>query len=804
MSLKETFQDVYTNWRFGGWPESKSGPGSTMEETDIIRQQIKQLVKDKEIKSVVDVPCGDFNWMKDIVYSFEKYTGCDIVPEMIQDNQKFANSIISFKELDLTQDGIEIPEGDLLIVRDVIGHLPLEGGQKAIANILKSKCKYLLTTTWYSLNDENYHLNHENKDNTVTVEANWDRGAAAFYPVCLHSKPFNFPKPEFYIEEKPKVDGYDNGVRKGLAFYELDKLRQQVQMSEPVKALETTDDLTLVTGLWNIGRPGRDFSHYIENFRKFLDIPVKMFIYIPKEYEYLVWEKRKPENTHVRLFELEDIKNNLYQPFWDKTQQIRTSPEWLEQTGKNGWLTGSPQAVLEWYNPIVQSKMFMLHDAKVMNVFDTNYFLWLDAGITNTVYEKYFTEHRCLDKIIPYLKTFLFLSYPYQANSEIHGFDFKAINRYAREEVTYVCRGGLFGGHKDFLTQANGTYYALLQGTLDEGYMGTEESVFSIMAHLEPHLYRRFALDDNGLIVKFVQALLDDQVQLENNSKRAHVLPKSIYNATTDKTSLYMLTFNFPQQIEHTLATWQANSPDWLEKPHKKVLIDNSTDPQARIDNKVVADKYGFEHIIMNENKGINGGRLFAAKHFQESDSDYYFFFEDDMGFYPSTETGYCRNGFRKFVPDLWKKVHEIMAKEDFDFLKLSYTEVYMDNNIQVSWYNVPQSVRTFVWPDYDQLPVSGLDPYAPRTKFDRIEVNNELSYATGEIYYANWPMIVNKKGNHKMFLETEWANPFEQTWMSYMFQETMRGHIKPAVLLAAPVWHNRIVYYKPEERREN
>ena len=54
------------------------------------------------------------------------------------------------------------------------------------------------------------------------------------------------------------------------------------------------------------------------------------------------------------------------------------------------------------------------------------------------------------------------------------------------------------------------------------------------------------------------------------------------------------------------------------------------------------------------------------------------------------------------------------------------------------------------------------------------------------------------------MFLETEWANPFEQTWMSYMFQETMREHIKPAVLLAAPVWHNRIVYYKPEERREN
>jgi hypothetical protein len=39
---------------------------------------------------------------------------------------------------------------------------------------------------------------------------------------------------------------------------------------------------------------------------------------------------------------------------------------------------------------------------------------------------------------------------------------------------------------------------------------------------------------------------------------------------------------------------------------------------------------------------------------------------------------------------------------------------------------------------------------------------------------------------------------------MSYIFQETLKKNIKPAILLAAPVWHNRIIYYKPEERREN
>jgi hypothetical protein len=42
-----------------------------------------------------------------------------------------------------------------------------------------------------------------------------------------------------------------------------------------------------------------------------------------------------------------------------------------------------------------------------------------------------------------------------------------------------------------------------------------------------------------------------------------------------------------------------------------------------------LCDQYGFEHIVTGENLGINRGRLYAAKHFQESDSDYYFFFEE-------------------------------------------------------------------------------------------------------------------------------------------------------------------------------
>jgi len=561
-------------------------------------------------------------------------------------------------------------------------------------------------------------------------------------------------------------------------------------------------DLTIVTGLWNISRPGRSFDHYIQHFNHFLDIDANLFIYIPQEYEHLVWAKRSKENTFVKVYELDDVKK-LYSPFWDKTQQIRTNPEWLNLTGPGGWLPGSPQAANEWYNPIVMSKMFMLHDATLWNPFDTEYFIWLDAGITNTVYEKFFTEQKVLDKITNHLNPFLFLSYPYAATDEIHGFKFKEINEYCDTTAEWVCRGGLFGGTKKAIHEANGLYYSLVDKSLAQGLMGTEESIFLIMSYLEPEKYRRYALDSNGLIIKFIQALDENKVELEPIPEtRTQFIEKSL-SLDDIKTSLYVLTFNFPQQLQTLLDSYEKH-PEWLKRT-RKILIDNSTDAIAKINNKEIADKYGFEHIITGKNGGICGGRQIVAEHFHESDSDYYIFLEDDMCIHePSMEGKFCRNGFRQYIPNLYDKIHKIMIKEKFDFLKLSYTEVYMDNNIQVSWYNVPQSVRTEMWPEYDKLPTTGLDPNTPRANFKNINVLDELSYISGEIYYANWPMIVSKEGNKKMFIDTKWAHPYEQTWMSQMFQDTRSNKLKPAVLLASPVNHNRIIWYKPEERREN
>jgi len=790
MNYKDIFSNIYDNHGFGSL-ESRSGPGSTLDETKKLRESIKKIIKDKNIKSVVDIPCGDFNWMKEIVFNFESYIGGDIVKKAIEENnERYSNSRIKFIEFDIVND--EIPNGDLLIVRDIIGHFPIDDGIKILKNILNSKCKYLLSTTWAKKIGNDWFPCEKNDVHRENEGVDYGR----FYPVNLMSNPFNLPNAEIYLEEDVMVDNFENGNRKTLALWDLDKIRNKTMNTKQEKK-----NTTIVTGLWDINRQGRDFQHYIDNFKLFLDIPQNLFIYIESKYEHIVWEKRDKSNTFVKTYELSDIKN-LYAPHWDKTQEIRTNPNWVNLAS---WLGGSPQASLEWYNPIVQSKMFMLNDASIWNPFDSEYLFWLDAGITNTVPHTHFVENNVLDSISNYGNPFLFLSYPYEAANEIHGFEAKAMNMFAGADVKYVCRGGLFGGHKDQIRDANSTYYSLLQRTLNSGYMGTEESLFTIMSYNEPELYQRYELDGNGLVVKFTQAIID------NNVKLAEVVKPKITNTSrvTDKdvlnykTNLYMLTFNFPKQILHTIKSMEK-TPEWLTRPNL-VLLDNSTNEDAKIENKKIAEDYNFEYIDLGGNTGICGGRQAAAEHFDNSDSDFMFFFEDDMTVNPPEMVGQvCRNGFMKYVPNLYNILHKIMLKDGFDFVKLTFTEVYFDNDKQCSWYNVPQNIRSRDWPNYDKLPVTGLDPNAPLTNFKNIRVIDGVSYINGEVYYANWPMIVSKSGNKKMFIDTKWAHPYEQTWMSHMYQMTKEGNLKPAILLAAPIWHDRIMHYTPEERREN
>lgn len=553
--------------------------------------------------------------------------------------------------------------------------------------------------------------------------------------------------------------------------------------------------LTMVTGFWDIGR--KDVNVYLEHLGYLLETDINFFIYIEEKYKSFVEDKRKsfPDKTFIKVYELSDVKR-MFEPFWDRVQKIRNDEKWYN---KSWWLPDSPQAKLEFYNPIVMSKMFFLHDVTIWNPFNTDYFMWIDAGLCQTVYKNYFSQDRVLDKIEPYLDPFLFLSYPYETDVEIHGFDIKGMDKYAGQHVNYVCRGGLFGGHKEAIHQANGLYYTLLDSSLSEGYMGTEESIFTIMAYKEPEMYRRYELDGNGLIVKFIQ-------ELHNGKPKLVPIPehrlqfRPVFHIKEYNTGIYFLTYNFPEQLEHVLNSYKKHS-GFLEKS-KIFVIDNSENEKVIEENSKIVSRYNAMHVINKENRGINRGRVQAAEMFDDSDLDYYIFVEDDMCLWEPHTNGVCRCGFRLYVEDLYELIHIIVEKENLDFLKMSFSEVFLDNYLQCAWYNVPKELREKLWPEYG-TPVHGVYDKVPHTNFKKISKVRNLSYAIGEVYYANWPMLISKKGNKKMFLETKFAYPYEQTLMSYIYQKTHEGYINAGVLLASPVKHDRLYHYGSDKRKE-
>ena len=624
----------------------------------------------------------------------------------------------------------------------------------------------------------------------------YDRVSDGGY-ICFHDYQRNdLPGVRAAIEDTFRERGVDYTVVEVCT--QLGVFRKNAPLEIP-KHIEDRKDggTTIVTGIWNIKREelsegwGRSFEHYLNHLSNLMKVEDNMIIYIEEQYKSFVEERRNSENTLIVVRNLDWFKSNG--AIFSNIQKIRNSPDWYNQTG---WLTDSTQAKLEMYNPIVMSKMFLLNDASIMDPFHSSHLVWIDGALTNTVHGGYFWHDNVIGKLEKYFNKFSFVCFPYDGKVEIHGFKYDEMCTYSDGVVDKVARGGIFGGPKSLINKVNEIYYGLLNDTLSRGLMGTEESIFTIMTYNNPELIQYFEIESNGLLGTFFENLKNET--LVAKQEKSNIVKQNSHNKSN--TALYVLTYNSPTQFEKLCISFEEYDRNFLDKP-KKYLLNNSVNRETDIEYSNLCEKYGFEEI-KKDNIGICGGRQFIAEHSEENGFDYYFFFEDDMFFYLGPDE-FCRNGFRRKIKDFYNSMMDIMWDENFDYLKWNFSEFFGDNSKQWAWHNVPAGVRSQLFPE-NPVKLNSDNNAAPFLKFQNIKSNRGLPYATGEIYYCNWPQVVSKEGNKKMFLDTTWGHPFEQTWMSFIYQETVKGNIKTGVLLATPTEHDRFDHYPKEERREN
>lgn len=200
--IQEVFNEIYkeNHWNDS---ESKSGTGSNSIQTEEVKSILRQVVHQLNCKTMLDVPCGDFNWMKDVDIGICKYLGADIVNELVDGNiARYGSLQREFFYADITTTAL--PKVDLIFCRDCLVHLSYENIGRAISNIKRSESTYLLTTTFSA---------HPNRD---IVTGNWR-------PINLDKPPFLFPSPDKLFSEKCTES--DNRYEdKSLALWRIENL----------------------------------------------------------------------------------------------------------------------------------------------------------------------------------------------------------------------------------------------------------------------------------------------------------------------------------------------------------------------------------------------------------------------------------------------------------------------------------------------------------------------------------------------------------------------------------------------------
>lgn len=172
-------------YKWGRWfdGESRSGAGSSLAYTENLRAELPGLLSKFGVRTLLDVPCGDFHWMNHVSLPLDQYVGGDIVAAMVRDNaERHARADRNFIVLDIVK---TIPEPvDLILCRDCLFHFPFALALKALRNFQASGSRYLLTTTFFD-------------------GVNEPVASGYFYQINLQEPPFNFPPPILSIQDSP-------------------------------------------------------------------------------------------------------------------------------------------------------------------------------------------------------------------------------------------------------------------------------------------------------------------------------------------------------------------------------------------------------------------------------------------------------------------------------------------------------------------------------------------------------------------------------------------------------------------------
>jgi glycosyltransferase involved in cell wall biosynthesis len=184
--IQSQFTKIYRKNLFCG-SESRSGVGSNLDQTKVVREELPKLVRKLGVKTFVDAPCGDFYWMKETILKVDRYIGIDLVEEIVKKNkEKYQRRGRTFICRNIIED--DIPKADMILCRDCLVHLTFDQGIELVKNFKRSGSTFLLATTF--------------TERCINFNSIDEGNVGKWRPLNMQLPPFNFPNPICIINEK--------------------------------------------------------------------------------------------------------------------------------------------------------------------------------------------------------------------------------------------------------------------------------------------------------------------------------------------------------------------------------------------------------------------------------------------------------------------------------------------------------------------------------------------------------------------------------------------------------------------------
>lgn len=180
--MRRVFSTIHAARAWGDC-ESSSGPGSTRDRAASFLPELIALVHSLGVKTLLDVPCGDFNWARPLADSVDRYIGVDVVPALIKASHKaWSSPRRQFLCRDMVRQ--RLPSADLALCRDALVHLSEGDIFMALANLRRTGAEYLIATTFLG-----------DRPNADIATGDWR-------PLNMQRPPFSFPAPLDLVDER--------------------------------------------------------------------------------------------------------------------------------------------------------------------------------------------------------------------------------------------------------------------------------------------------------------------------------------------------------------------------------------------------------------------------------------------------------------------------------------------------------------------------------------------------------------------------------------------------------------------------